>query len=620
MTQVNLQEKMSAAALKDILSFGITHVPLGDAKQWAVDTRAWMVEMYKVVNPYLIEKYPESYPRTFVCTKSTQAGITTMALVRMLHFMTHWTGRVMYMMPRQKDVLDLVGTRLDPLLKASPMLNGLRGIPDNMQTKAIGNSFVYFQEGTMEPRSIPIDLLFVDEVDLTAPENIGTATNRLDDSSWKLRYYLSTPTVNNYGIHKMWLASDMRKWLVKCPKCNKEQEIQWDQNLRMEGNPANPTSVYYGCHSCDAEITLSHMQTGRWVAERPELSDTTVGFHVHQMLTTPARVLYAQFRDPLETEVEFHRKRLGMPFELDGGSLEADDVYAGCYLDEPYEKEIRHDGESTYYMGVDQGNQLQVTVCKIIPGHEYPKVVRIELVNPDDGGFERIGNLMRFFRVKKCVIDANPNRHSAIDLATSFPGRIYIADYNESGVWYTTKPKKSGIKKYHQVYMDRTLSFDNLFTDIRNGQWGLYGDVVSLPQDIHLIVDQVTALKRDVEERTRGGIKIEVPVYRSVRADHLGHSWSYMNVAVDLGRVGVGKIAIVSAQQPDTDDDIVLGMAEETYKAILWQLAEVKKDEIKEWLYDGVEPSVVLSHKLSFLTMYDDDLIREAMEYYLLTT
>ena len=615
MVNLSLQEKMSAAAYKDILTYGIMHVPLGDDKQWEVASRKWTVDLYKVVNPASIQEQPIQ-ARNFVCTKSTQAGVTTMALVRMLHFMTNWNGKVMYMMPRQKDVLDLVGTRLDPLLLQSPMLNKLRGTPDNMQTKQIGNSFVYFQEGTMEPRSIPVDMLIVDEVDLTDPANIGTATNRLDASSWKLRYYLSTPTINNYGIHKMWLASDMRKWLVKCPKCNKEQEIKWEENLRIEGSMAKPDRVYYGCNECDAEITVPYMQTGRWVAEKPERSMDTIGFHVHQMLTTPADILYRQYRDPLETDVEFHRKRLGMPFEIGGGTLNADEVYAACYLEEPYEQELRHDGESQYYMGVDQGNQLQVLIAKIKPGETIPKIVRVEMVKMDDG-FKRIKQLMTYFKIRKCVIDANPNRHSAVDLALEYPARIYVADYNESGLLYSTKKKVLGYRPYHQVYIDRTLGFDSLFTDIRNGQWCLYGELGNIPQDVYLLVDQVTALKRDVEERQKANIKIQVPVYRAIRADHLGHSWSYLNVAVMLGRLVGGHIAII-APNPETEEEIVLTIPEDTYKAIMYHLSEVKREEMEAWLTTG-EQSVILKHKLSFITDVSEETIRTALEYWLLT-
>jgi len=616
--QVGMDERMSDAALRDILSYGILHVPLGDAKEWEVDSRKWMVDLYKVMNPYWIEKKPLGQPHSFVCTKSTQAGVTTMALVRMLHFMTHWTGKVMYMMPRQKDVLDMVGTRLDPILARSPMLNKLRGTPDNMQTKQIGNSFVYFQEGTMEPRSIPVDLLFVDEVDLTDPANIGTATNRLDASNWKLRYYLSTPTVNNYGIHKMWLSSDMRHWLVRCPSCGKWQDITWDENLRYTGEPSKPDRVWYGCKYCqDAEITVQHMQTGKWVAEKPDRSYDTVGFHVHQMLTTPADVLYRHFRDPLETNVEFHRKRLGMPFEIGGGSLDADEVYAAGYLDEEFEQELRWDGKSQYYMGVDQGNQLQVLIAKLEPGLEIPKIIHIELVELDEG-FARIAQLMRYFRVRKCVVDANPNRHSAIDLAVDFPGRVYIADYNESGVLFSVAKKKKGKKQYFQTFIDRTLGFDELFTDIRNGQWSLFGSLTSIPQDVRLLVDQVTALKRDVEERQKAGIKVEVPVYRAVRADHLGHSWSYLNIAKMLGQSASGKIKIIKEEE-DKEELPVLEMPEDDYRTIISHTAEVKKEEMEAWIYKGEEPSVVLAHKLTFLKAYDDDMIRDALSYYLLT-
>ena len=134
-------------------------------------------------------------------TKSTQAGISTMSIVKALHFLCNWPVRVGYMLPRTKDLNDFASTRLDPVINNSDYLKGMKmPYPDSNSTKGMGSSYMFLMEGTVEPRSMPMDALFLDEVDLCAPEHVGTAINRLDASSWKLITYLSTPTLPMFGI------------------------------------------------------------------------------------------------------------------------------------------------------------------------------------------------------------------------------------------------------------------------------------------------------------------------------------------------------------------------------------------------------------------------------------
>ena len=50
------------------------------------------------------------------------------------------------------------------------------------------------------------------------------------------------------------------------------------------------------------------------------------------------------------------------------------------------------------------------------PTRRSSDLVKVELVDPDDGGFNRIGQLMRYFKVRKCVIDANRSEEHTSEL------------------------------------------------------------------------------------------------------------------------------------------------------------------------------------------------------------
>jgi hypothetical protein len=567
-------EALSALTLSDPLAYGIVYIDLLQGVQWEVDKgRAWIKEIYSSVNPYVIEKEPVGHARHMVIMKGTQVGMTIMAAVKMFHFADNWPVRVMYMLPRQQDYIDFATTRIDPMIAASTRLQDKIGIPNSTRSKKLGNSYLFFMESTVEPRSMPADAIMVDEVDLSDPANVNTLLNRMDNSNWKLRYYFSTPTLPNYGIHGRYLLSDRRKWLVKCPRCNKHQEMQWEENLRVIGRQDEPDDVYLVCTDCDKRITLDIIsEHGQWVAEKPEKSDDIIGFHISQLMNHTPAELYKFFLDPETSMLEFYRKRLGKPYEIAGGSVSREDFLANCFHQyAAFPEDIAYDGQSKYYAGIDQGNEIQIVIAKIPPGGKIPQIVHVELIpfppedNPTDpdAGWNRVGKLLRLFKVKKAVSDASPNRHSVRALQGDFLGRLVMADYTEIKSRFAVK--KNPEKVVVGVNVNRVESFDDLMESIRESYWALPGVPPILSPNTEILISHVTSLKRDIEERrTSAGVK-RIPVWRKLRADHLAHCMLYCKLAIEIDTGAHHKIAIIGgAVQPgvseeETKEEIVEG-------------------------------------------------------------
>lgn len=601
-------KKLMSLTRRDPLAFGITFVDLLDGKKWEVDTRTWIKEIYASVNPWEIEKNPIGLARHMSIMKSTQCGMSTMAMTKMLHFALNWPSRTMYTLPRQMDVLDFTTTRLDPMIKASPYFSDKLGAPDSAHAKQLGDSYLYIMEMSVEPRMLPGDALFIDEVDLSDPINMSTVLNRLDASKWKLNYFFSTPTLPNYGIHNRFLNSDRREWMVKCPKCNHQQVLDWDENLRLIGPHQNPTEVYFGCVKCNHALTLPVIQQGQWVAEIPDLSDDHIGFHVSQLMTHTAAELYKAYRDPQTLLVEFYRKRLGKPYEIGGGSIDRDDLLVTCF-DEPYEPELGWDGISSYYMGVDQGNELQVLIAKILPDTNRPKIVHIELV-PMEEGFDRVAQLIDLFHIKRTIIDGNPNRHEAVKLVNRFPSRVLVADYIEQKNIFTSK-KGLGKNFLTNVTLNRTASFDSLIDSIKKSGWALPGTPPKLSPEVEILIDQSTAIKRDTEKRRTPSGEIEVGVWRSVRPDHLAHSWVYLHTAVQVDRGRRTRIAIIGKKKEEEEEQVDENMPEnEVIEGIRPHLAEISVEQLEDYVATPKHIEDLpfpLSHKMNFVVQYDEE-------------
>jgi len=613
-------KEIASVAIRDPLSFGIAYIDLLEDRQWAVHSRAWIKEIYQAVNPWLIERYPEGLARQAAFQKPTQVGLSTFGIVRMLHAAVNWPVRIGYSLPRQQDVIDFVTTRLDPTIQRSELLRSLLRKPDSIHSKAIASAFIFMLEASVEPRMIPLDFVFRDEVDLSDPDNLGMMVNRADASKWKLFYDFSTPTIPNYGINQYYEQSDKRDWFCKCPHCGYWQTMDWTMNLHVEGPTNRPTLVEYVCVKCRKPLTLEDIQHGEWVPEFPERSDQILGYHISQMMTHPAIVLYNSYIDPQQSIKEFYRKRLGIPFAVEGGQIDRDDILSGCF-DELYEAEGFSDGTSKYYMGVDQGNELQVMIAKLKRDSRMPEIVHAELVPPSEG-FKRIGQLMRLYKIKRAVIDGDPNRHPVRDLQDDFPGKVVIADYAEINNRYT--PKRVGKKFITNVVINRTEGFDYLTEGIRDGRYRLFGNPGAPPPIIETVIDHVTALRRDTEERKKPSGSIEVGIWRSLRADHFAHAWLYLATAIDIDtRRGV---RVASAENETQDDvDEVLSQYErgqEMLKGIVFHLAEVPVPQLAAWRLhredEGYEMPFPLSFKMpDVLAEWPEDDVEWAVDHML---
>ncbi|SHL07075.1 phage terminase large subunit family protein [Paraburkholderia terricola] len=135
-------------------------------------------------------------------------------------------------------------------------------------------------------RSMPIRYIHFDEVDAYPADvdgegdPIGLARNRQDTFGLRAkRLYTSTPTHKDASeIEFRYLASDRRRYYVRCPHCGFEQPLVWadgDGRRRMHWVNDDPDTAAYICAGpeCGALIEERHkfdmLAAGRWIAEAP---------------------------------------------------------------------------------------------------------------------------------------------------------------------------------------------------------------------------------------------------------------------------------------------------------------------------------------------------------------
>lgn len=504
--------------------WSVNNIRLPKGAKWDFTHRKWQIDLFDDKN------------KNINIIKSTQMGITLLMICKVLHFAAYNKARVMYTLPRQDDVTDLVTSRIMEMITESKSLSGYLGNIDNVRLKRFGGSYLHFMESSVTPRMLDVDYLVNDEVDMSNQDNLDQYIARLDASDFKIHHKLSTPTIFGFGIDKEFAISDQKHWMTKCPRCNDWQILDWDKNVRHAKG-----TTWYACSSCDRVLGPEAIQSGQWVAKFPDRSIS--GYSITQMMSTYISPDSLWEQKEIMSPKNFSNLRMGSPYSPSTGNISRSTVLNNCF-----KTNHKHlDNGSGMLMGIDQGNDLNVAIGRVVG--DNLEIVHLEIV-PFDIGFDRVGRLMELYGVMICVMDALPNRHSATQVANSFRrGRIKLAYYSPIG--QIVREEKTRDK----VLIDKTDSYDELASKINQGRLQFYGSRSVRDRDTNIAIAHLSNMRRDefVQETRLGGERIQT-VWTNTGPDHFADAINYLSVASELrGETGL------KIQRIGTPDDTVYG-------------------------------------------------------------
>lgn len=115
-----------------------------------------------------------------------------------------------------------------------------------------------------------------------------SALQSMESSKYKMLRRWSTPTTEGYGIHKLFMESDQRRWVHTCPHCGYEQIMDYNKNIKQVndsgvdtiGKVVLPGTFQFVCQKCGKP--LDRWYDGKWVATHPG-SGRRTGFAISQM-------------------------------------------------------------------------------------------------------------------------------------------------------------------------------------------------------------------------------------------------------------------------------------------------------------------------------------------------
>lgn len=495
------------------VDWAVSNVRLPKGAKWDFADRKWQLDILNDTSQKII------------CRKPTQVGMSTVFLIKMLHFADANVCRLLYTLPRQDDVYDMVNSRLHDIITESPSVRAAISEIDNVRMKKYGKSWLHFIEMSVPPRMLDADWMVNDEVDLSNQQFLQQAISRLDASKLAVHHQISTPSIEGFGIDALYEISDKKQWFVRCGYCNFRQTLEWGANLEI-----GKSEVYYKCQKCAKKIYPEDIRDGEWVVTGDAKSGVS-GYQISQMMIpslTP-RKLYNEFRT-IERKT-FYNYRLGLPYSPASAAFDRDHLSTNC-ISYDIKKETQRDQESVYVLGCDQGNTLHFCVMKVFPEH----CEIVQLGTTED--FDEIGRIAERFGVRYAVLDALPNHHSAMNIAKN-SNKFRLAFFGNAEKIYNVKESR--------IYINKTDAYDMLLQKFVDAAILFYTEGATLLPEVSLSIAHLCNMRRDVETQTsRIGGTLSFHTWKCVGADHYADAILYCMIGADMasarGRLQVSMI------------------------------------------------------------------------------
>lgn len=421
----------------------------------------------------------------FICVpKGAQLGFTTLFILKSMHSIIKRNKQVLYLLPLKSGSVTFVQARIDPILDSNKSLAKEFSRTDNRSQKQTVRGTNWYIRGTnihTELREVPADILVLDERDKANEENLDDAYARLDGSTYRRAWELSTPTIDGYGIYGEdgWESTDKMRWWVACPHCGSFQVISFDDNVLPNlGDTLQESQDSCRCTHCHKALTdddrANMNATGKWVPEAPGAAKR--GYHLSQF-NSPTKSLaeprmgilsswFAGQVDVLKLK-SFYNLGLGLPYTAPGDkfTVELMDSCRGDFA-------LGGIPEGPLFIGVDVGHDiLYVTIWT--QSKRQRRLWKVQTITSRAGEtkwsiFER--DILNSLSNWICVIDAHPDKEDVEALSIKYSGRLWMGfEKDRPDQEVTAKYQEAKWQEPAKVNIDRTMAFDSLIKSYLDG-------------------------------------------------------------------------------------------------------------------------------------------------------
>lgn len=496
-------------------------------------------------HPWVTEMHDSEAPFNYVM-KGAQIGVTEVCINRALYTIDRLKRDVLYVLPTSITASDFSKARFGGALALSPYLRSIFSDTNAVNIKQAGSNTLYIRgsRGDSNLVSIPVSEMILDEVDRMEQKQIWLALERLSGQLTKHVWGVSTPTIPNYGIHKLYLGSTQEHYIFPCTSCSRLIELKWPESVEIVGDSSSDARCaesYLKCYECQQRLEHkdkpNFLANAYWESFDKSANPDIRGFHVNQLYSftqTPGELVVAYFRgfgDELAAK-EFHNSKCGIPYIGDGAKV--DDVMLDRCIGGHSKNDDRPSAAGRIItLGLDRGKWNHFVVMEWLFDHwslDINATAKGKLLY--EGKFHEedfdtaVNQLMVEWQVLACVVDADPGPMDARRFARRFPGYVWLCRYRRG-------------RAAREITI--TEDDDNApMATVDRANW-LSASLGRFKQQPPSII-----LPRDVSEEYRKHIKALVSTYNrdddgnpvqdfvKTDVDHLAHAQTYAEIALPL--------------------------------------------------------------------------------------
>jgi phage terminase large subunit GpA-like protein len=315
---------------------------------WRNSRTPYLVEIMNQMAPYSVAQHPRFM-------KCAQAGGTACAENIMAYYMDENPAPIMITSATEESIKDWMELRAEHVIDSCGFRHKIvlstvtssksRKIGDKAMLKEFIGGFltVASAQAAAKLRSKSIRILIRDEID-GAPEQLKSGEgNWLEVSeartdAWGSRkkiFDFSTPATEHLSlINRLYLDGDRRIYLVPCPLCGKEQELEFGSEDTQHGLKPIRTAgilenVVYVCEKCHEPLQNFHkvemLARGRWEITAEREDPINPSYHISGLYSPVGMVSWTELYKKYERAIEtpdgmraFVTLSLGRPYRETG--------------------------------------------------------------------------------------------------------------------------------------------------------------------------------------------------------------------------------------------------------------------------------------------------------------
>lgn len=496
-------------------------------------------------HPWVREMHDSWAPFNY-SMKGAQLGVTEVGINRAFYTIDKLKRDVLYVLPTALNATRFSKSRFGGALNHSPYLKSIFTDTNTVNLKQAGSNTLYINgsRGDSNLKSIPASELILDEVDEMDEKQIWLALERLSGQLHKHVWGISTPTIHNHGIHKLFQGSTQEHFFFKCPSCSRRTELVWPDCVEIVGEHVTDRRCgesFLKCKECKQKLEHKDkplfLRSGEWNSTAPNANPDVRGFHISQLYSftvSPGELVVAYHRgfgDELAAK-EFHNSKLGLPFVGDGAVVTDDMIDRSLRNHTKQDPRPNYGGERIITMGVDQGKWSYVEICEwYFDSYSHDLNVAAQAKVLWEGKFhetewDTLDKLMREWQVLGCVIDADPATMDARRFAKRFPGYVWLCRYRR-GVSAKDIQLMDDEDGAPIATVDRTH-----WLSASLGRFKTDPTRILLPRDVSREYrEHIKALVGTYERDEHGN---PVATFKEIGPDHFGHARTYAEIALPL--------------------------------------------------------------------------------------